>query len=80
MKLNLMIMDNNSDIFNWTPKFDLILKKIEDENIEIFKEAMITHQEACDFALQNCSDKYKLSLIKVNDKLPASIKNLIETQ
>lgn len=72
-------MNKKFDIFNWTPKFDLILKKIENENLKAFNDAMITHEEACDFAMQNNNNIYKIILVKVNEKLPTSIKKLIET-
>ncbi|SDM35334.1 hypothetical protein [Chryseobacterium taihuense] len=72
-------MNEKFDIFNWTPKFDLILKKIENENLKAFNDAMITHEEACYFAMQNNNNIYKIILVKVNEKLPTSIKELIET-
>ncbi|MDF2832947.1 hypothetical protein [Chryseobacterium indoltheticum] len=69
-------MIDNFDLFNGTEKFDLILKKIEDDNKEVFREAMITYDECCTFfSLNN-----KISLVEVNNKLPNSIKNLIDVE
>ncbi|KQT24044.1 hypothetical protein ASG22_08465 [Chryseobacterium sp. Leaf405] len=67
-------MDDNFDLFIGTEKFDLILKKIEDDNKEIFKDAMVSYNECCIFFYLN----NKISLVEINDKLPNSIKNLIE--
>ncbi len=69
-------MKDNFDLFIGIENFDLILKKIEDENKEIFKEARISYDEACVFSSQN----NKISLVEVNNKLPNSIKDLINIE
>ncbi len=69
-------MNNNFDLFAGTEKFDLILKKIEEDNKEIFKEAMVSYDECCIFSSLN----NKISLVEVNNKLPSSIKNLIDVE
>jgi hypothetical protein len=69
-------MKDNFDLFFGIENFDLILKKIEDENKEIFKEARISYDESCVFSSQN----NKISLVEVNNKLPNSIKDLINIE
>ena len=69
-------MSNDLDLFKGKEKFDLILKKIEEDNNKIFEDAKITSDECCMFFFNN----NKISLGEVNSKLPTSIKNLIETK
>lgn len=69
-------MNDNFDLFNGMEKFDLILKKIEDDNLEIFKKAMVNYDNCCIFSSIN----NKISLTEVNSNLPNSIKNLIEVE
>ena len=69
-------MNDNFDLFRGTESFFLSLKKIEQENKDVFEEANISYDECCILSSEN----NKISLVKVNDKLPTQIQYVIENQ
>lgn len=69
-------MNGDFDLFEGTEKFYSILKKLEMENRKIFEDAKVSYDECCVLFSQN----NKISLVEVNNKLPISIKYLIETE
>lgn len=70
-------MNKDFTLFTGIEKFYLILKKLEEDNKEIFEEADINYNECCSFGAPN---NHTNSLLKVNDKLPVSMKTIIENK